>query len=449
MVASKWTFAWFVLAAVLAGETRAGDVPRAPPHELGFSAARLDYIDRFYAEKVRKGEMAGIVILIARHGKVAHFSAIGYADVDKKQEMKTDSIFRLYSMTKPIASTALMILYEEGRFQMNDPLSKYIPEFGNLRVLRSPDAALDDTVPLASAPTVQDVLRHTAGFSHGFQKNAVDAEYIKANVFDLNGSLAETISKLAKIPLLEQPGRRFIYSVGPDIQARLVEVLSGTSFDEFLEAHLFKPLGMKDTGFWVPPARVDRLASVHWVKDGKLLPMNSAHGHPDGAGPSRGWSSVESYTVDNKQKSGSVGLVSTTEDYWRFAQMILNGGELDGTRILSPQVVQYMVRDHLGPIGMPGPDGKPSGVGFGLGFAVMKDPAAAGYMSSEGTFFWAGAAATHFWIDPKEDMVVVAMSQHMGAPGMETLWAQIRTLVYSALLSKPAASSEGSCVGAT
>jgi CubicO group peptidase (beta-lactamase class C family) len=423
-----------VIAILLVSAAWADDLPRGRPEEVGFSAERLDYIDKFYADQVKSGRMAGIVTLVARHGKVAHFSAVGYADLEKKKPMETDTIFRLYSMTKPIASTALMMLYQEGRFQMNDPLSKYITEFANLRVLRAPDGPFDETVAPVHAPTMQDVMRHTAGFTHGLGTDAFDAQYTKANVFGLDVTLAEMMSKLSKIPLRYQPGTKFVYSVGPDVQARLVEVLSGMPFDEFLQKRLFDPLGMKDAGFWVPPEKVNRLATVYWAKDGKLLPLDAAHGHPPG-GVLVEPSLVNSYTANHKHKGGSFGLVSTAEDYWRFAQMMLNGGQFDGRRVLAPQVVHYMGRDHLGTVSMDSPGDRPSGIGFGLGFAVMKNPAEAGYMSSEGTFFWAGAADTHFWIDPKEDLVVVAMTQDMeGAPGMETLRSQLRTLVYSALM---------------
>jgi CubicO group peptidase (beta-lactamase class C family) len=333
--------------------------------------------------------------------------------------MQADTIFRLYSMTKPIASVALMILYEEGRFQLRDPLSEYIPEFASLRVLRRADGALDDTVPLDRAPTIQDVLRHTAGFTHGASTDAYDAQYTKANVFGLDVSLAELMNTLSEIPLRYQPGTKFVYSLGPDVQARLVEVLSGVPFDEFLERRLFKPLGMKDAGFWVPPDKAERLATVYSVRDGKVMAERLER---------------DSHSADDKRKGGSFGLVSTAEDYLRFAQMLLNGGELDGTRILGTRVVRYMARDHLGAIGIQNPNGTPSGMGWGLGFAVAKDPVVMGSLISAGTFYGAGAAATYFWMDPTEDMVVVAMTQHMGAPWMEMLRAQIPTLVYSALM---------------
>ena len=235
-----------VVAASAAG---AGDLPTASPAELGFSAARLERLDHFYADKVQRGELAGIVTLIARHGKVAHFSALGSADLEKHKPIQRDTFFRLYSMTKPITSTALMMLYEEGRFQMEDPLSRYLPEFAHLRVLRSPEGDVKDTVPVQHEPTIQDVFRHTAGFVHALENTALDAEYSKANLFGVDVSLAEMMGGLSKLPLQYQPGTKWVYSVGSDVQACLVEVLLGMFFDRFLEERLFKPLGMNETGF--------------------------------------------------------------------------------------------------------------------------------------------------------------------------------------------------------
>ncbi len=426
-----------LLVTAAATAAKAGELPTGSPSELGFSPPRLEYLDHFYADKVHRGELAGIVILIARHGKIAHFSALGSADIEKHKPMQRDTIFRLYSMTKPITSTALMTLYEEGRFQMGDPVSKYLPEFAHLRVLRSPEGDIKDTVPVEHEPTIQDLLRHTAGFTHALETTPLDVEYTKANLFSVDVSLAEMTERLAKLPLQYQPGTKWNYSVGPDVQARLVEVLSGMPFDRFVQERLLKPLGMKDAGFWVPPDRAQRLATVYWMKDGKLTPIDDVHGSPGDIWLSEPWT-VNSYSVNHKRKGGSYGLVSTATDYFRFGQMLLNGGELDGVRILSPQTVQFMARDHLGPIGMPSEDGKPSGMGFGLGFAVMEDPAAAGYISSKGSYFWAGYASTYFWIDPKEDMVVVAMTQHVddNVPAAGALRSQFPTLVYSALLER-------------
>jgi len=391
------TRAGALCALLLVGNVWAGDLPRARPEEVGLSSKRLEYIDQFYAARVSKGEMAGIVTLVARHGKIAHFSAMGYADIEHKKKMTEDSIFRLYSMTKPIAAAALLMLYEQGLFQMDDPVSKYIPAFASLRVLRRPDSLLGDTVPLERPATIEDLLRHTAGFTHCTGPTLIDEQCDKVNVFGRDVSLTEMMSRLAKIPLESQPGTKFSYSIAPDIQARLVEILSGLPFDEFLERNLFKPLGMHDSGFYVPPDKASRLANIYQVKDGKLT-------LPEKCQPARACDTVfslDSNTVPHKHHGGSLGLAGTAADYWRFAQMLLNGGQLDGVRILSPQVVQFMTRDHLGSIKFP--DAKLSGVfspsaaqgfGFGLGVAVVKDPAAAGFMSSEGTYFWMGALGT-------------------------------------------------------
>jgi CubicO group peptidase (beta-lactamase class C family) len=428
-----WAGAVLVLTVFLSGRVAATDVPRAHPEDVGFSAERLRYIDQFFADKVERGDLAGIVTLVARHGKVVHFSAVGYADREKKERMRTDTIFRVYSQTKAITSAALMILYEEGRFQLTDPVSKFIPTFGQLNVLRTPQSSIEDTVPLQRPPTIQDLMRHTAGFSHGIENNVVDAAYINADVFGIDVSLEQMMNKLSTIPLIAQPGKRVIYSVGPDVQARLVEILSGVPFDEFLKTRLFKPLGMKDTGFWVPPDRTGRLATVYWAKDGKLTPLDQTHGYPVTVGFLAKPEVVNSYTVDHQRKGGSYGLVSTAEDYWRFAQMMLNGGALDGTRILSPQVVRYMTRDHTGnEVSMPG--WFPKGTAYGLGFGVVKDAAAMGVVGSDGAFFWGGAALTQYWIDPKANMVILAMTQHLGAPRAAEVVAELQPLVYSALM---------------
>ncbi|MGD0911422.1 MAG: serine hydrolase domain-containing protein [Terracidiphilus sp.] len=420
-----------VLFALAAINVIAQGLPTARPEDEGFSSERLAYIDQFYSEKIAHGDMAGIVTLVSRHGKIVHFSALGYADVEKHTKMQKDTIFRQYSMTKAIASTALMTLYEQGRFQIDDPISKFLPEFANLRVLRNPDGPLDETVALDRPPSIHDIMRHTAGFTHGLSPDKFDDQYEKANLFSVDMTLDEMMKGLAKIPLRYQPGTKWAYSVGPDVQARLVEVLSGEPFDVYLQKHIFDPLGMKDTGFWLGPDKADRLATVHWMKDGKLVPIDEAHGHPGGdIALFQPWS-VNSYTVNHKRKGGSYGLVATAQDYWRFAQMILNGGELNGVRILSPQTVHFMGQDHLAPAGIPDYE---KGSGFGLGFAVIENQAAAATLGSDGGLFWGGAAATSFWIDPKEDIVVIAMTQHMGAPAAEEAAGKIRTLVYSALI---------------
>jgi len=411
-----------LFVTVIAGSAYADAVSVSDPASLGFSPARLGYIDQFYSEQVNRRELSGLVLLIARHGRIAHFSAIGYADVESKRTMTRDTIFRLYSMTKPIASVALMTLYEEGRFQLTDPISKYIPQFADLQVQRSPEGPTGQAATPIRPPTVQDALRHTAGFTHELGSDILDVP------------LAEMMTKLSRKALRDQPGTKWVYSIGPDIAARLVEVLSGIPFDAFLEERIFRPLGMLDTGFWVRPDKASRLATVYWRKDGRLIPLDAVHGSPPNGDLLAQPQYVNSYTVNHRHKGGSFGLVGTVEDYWRFAQMMLNGGQLNGMRILSPHTVAYMTRDHLGKINA---DEMPiKGAGFGLGFGVIKDPPAAGFLSSEGTFFWGGAAETHFWVDPKADMVVVAMTQRLGdtQESAETLFFQLRTLVYGALV---------------
>lgn len=423
-----------VLGALMFHCTAADELPRAQPEYLGFSSERLAHIDTIYSDKVAAGEMAGIVILIARHGQLAHLSAIGYSDLGVKRRMEKNTIFRLYSMTKPIAATALMMLYEEGKFQLYDPVSKYIPECANLRVLRTPNSALTDTVPAIREPTIHDLFRHTSGLTHGGnpQNSSIDAAYIQANLFGLDTSLADMIARLCKIPLHYQPGTKFEYSISQDVQARLVEILSGMPFQQFLQTRLFEPLGMKDSGYWVEDP--SRLSAVHWSREGQLVPCDDAHGCPKPTWFLLEATNINSYTKDNAHKGGSYGLVGSAGDYWRFAQTMLNGGALEGRRILSKNTVNYITQNHLGSVAMPDMMGRSgSGWGWGLGFAVLTDPVAAEVIGSEGSFYWAGAANTMFWIDPTEDIVVVALTQHMETPTVGDLYSQLRSMVYGAL----------------
>ncbi|NQV70058.1 MAG: beta-lactamase family protein [Pseudohongiella sp.] len=400
------------------------------PEEVGFSSEQLNKIESYFTSRVEKGEIAGIVTLVARHGKIAHFSAVGYQDAEQKIAMEKDTLFRVYSMTKPIVSTALMMLYQDGLFQLNDPLSKFIPEFANLRVLRSPDGPLNETVAMEREPTVEDILRHTAGFSHGLGNSEYDKAFVELGIFSPETSLEEMMTALSNIPLMNQPGTQFRYSVGPDVALRLVEIISGMPADDYLAQKVFDPLRMEDTGYVVNADNAHRLSPIHWLKDGKLVPIDEAHGRPPGGVLSQPWS-VNSYTFDHEYKGGSLGLVSTTGDYFRFAQAMLNGGELDGERLLSPKTVEFMSSNHL--TEQQSSTFSPA-LGFGLGFATVKDPARAGYPTSEGTYYWSGAAATNFWIDPVEGIVVVAMTQHMGVRGTGALRGELSALVYGALI---------------
>ena len=402
-------------------------LPIVAPAEVGFDASKLAQIDTFFEQKVSAGEIAGIVTLVARQGKIAHYSAVGYQDVQREIPMETDTIFRIYSMTKAIATTALMQLYEEGAFQLTDPLSMYIPEFADLEVLRTPDADLNDTVPLERAPTVQDVLRHTGGFSHGLGTSAYDEAFVGSGIFSTETSLEEMMTLLSELPLMNQPGSQFRYSVGPDVALRLVEVLSGMEADDYLAQNLFSPLEMSDTGYWVGPDKASRLGPVHWMRDGELVPIDNEYGNPQGGVLLEPWS-VNSYTFEHEFKGGSYGLLSTAEDYWRFAQAMLNGGELNGETILGSRTVEFMASDHFTE-----QQRYSESSTWGLGFSIVEKPGQMGLPMSEGTFFWGGAAATTFWIDPVEEIVVVGMTQHMATPGTGAIRGQLAAMVYGAL----------------
>lgn len=425
----KSLFRLLLLTIALVGFANADDhLPIVAPEEVGFDAAKLNHIETFFEQRVADGEIAGIVTLVARHGKIAHYSAVGYQDVQRGIPMQTESIFRIYSMTKAIATTALMQLYEEGAFQLTDPLSRYIPEFANLEVLRTPGSSLDDTVELQREPTVQDVLRHTAGLSHGLGNSEYDQRFVGSGIFSTETSLEEMMTLLSEIPLMNQPGAQWRYSVGPDVALRLVEVLSGMPADEYLAQKIFQPLGMSDTGYWVGPDKASRLGPVHWMRNGELVPIDEEYGHPRGGVLVEPWS-VNSYTFEHEFKGGSYGLLSTAEDYWRFAQAMLNGGELNNEQILGPRTVDFMVSDHLSEQQRFTP-----ATTWGLGFSVVENQGQLGIPFSEGTFFWGGAAATTFWIDPEEELVVVGMTQHMAVPGTGAIRGQLAALVYGAIV---------------
>ena len=409
--------------------TAADSLPVVQPEDVGFSSEQLNKIETYFASRVEKGEIAGIVTLVARHGKIAHFSAVGYQDAEQEIPMGKDTIFRVYSMTKPIVSAALMMLYQDGLFQMNDPLSKFIPEFADLRVLREPNGPLDETVAMEREPTVQDILRHTAGFSHCLGNSEYDKACVELGLFSTQTSLTEMMTALSKIPLINQPGSQYRYSIGPDVALRLVEVISGMSADDYLEQRMFDRLGMDDTGYMVNSDNAHRLSPIHWRKNGELVPIDEAHGRPRGGVLAEPWS-VNSYTFDHEYKGGSLGLVSTTEDYFRFAQAILNGGELNGERLLGAKTVEFMSRNHLSE--EQNSTFSPA-LGFGLGFATIEDATGVGYPATEGTFYWSGAASTYFWIDPVEDIVVVSMTQHMGVRETGAVRGELSALVYGAL----------------
>ena len=410
--------------AVHAAALARSDVPVAKPERAGMSAERLNQMTPAMQGVVDQGKYAGVVTLVARHGKVVYFDAVGKQDKETGKPMAKDSIFRIYSMTKPITGVAMMILFEQGKWQLNDPVAKFIPEFKDLQVYSgaAPDgkAILE---PQTHPMTMRELMSHTAGFTYGFFSDTpVDRLQREASVLDNDITLEEMIRRLAKLPLNSQPGAQWQYSVAVDIQGYIVEKLSGMRFDEFLAQHIFRPLKMVDTGFHVPADKLGRLAQVYNIdKEGKLI--------VESGGFNRDYSQHPTFL------SGGGGLVSTATDYYRFCQMLLNGGELDGVRLLSPLTVELMRSNAIGEhnVGLAG-----RGTKFGLDFAIYTDPVGAGGYYGEGTYFWGGAAGTWFWIDPVRDLIVIGMVQHLGSTtgvaGVPDLRALSHSIAYSSIM---------------
>ena len=399
------------------------------PEEIGFSTERLGRITKFFQSDVDKGAIPGAVLLVAREGKLVYQQTFGYQDREKRIAMKPDAIFRIASMTKPITTVAVMMLAEEGKIDLIAPAAQYLPEFKDVKVaVERTDASGKSTLALEEprrAMTVQDLLRHTSGLVYGpFGNTLVHQAYNKANLFDSNQTLAEFVVKLSKLPLAHQPGTVWEYGMSTDVLGRIVEVVSGMPFDRFVEQRITGPLGMRDTAFYLSGAQGLRLAEPQ---------VDAATGKRPGA------TSAEDLTKENvKWFSGGGGLLSTTTDYARFCQMLLNGGELNGVRLLSPKTTAVMTSDQIPP-GVPRSgyeDTAPSpemGHSFGLGFAVRTDPGHSPLPGSVGDYFWAGAYGTYFWVDPKERMLAVMMVQ-MPFPQSGPYRRALRELVYGALV---------------
>lgn len=398
----------------------------AKPERAGFSSESLSELDGAMQGIVDRKHLAGIVTLLARHGQVVQHKAYGMQDVDSQTPMQLDTIVRIYSMTKPIAGAAMMMLYEEGKWQPSDPIAKHIPEFANLKVFTGLDA--DGKPSLAApahAPTMGELMSHNAGFTYGlFGTSPVDKMYQADNPLDAP-SLQAFIDKVATKPLLYQPGEKWVYSVSVDIQGYLVQKLSGKTFPDFLRDRIFTPLGMKDTGFLVPESKLSRVATIYsWDRT-----TNALKAEPRDPGISR----------MPGLPSGGGGLYSTASDYLRFAQMMLNGGELNGKRLLKTSSVTMMrtnvlneqtlnSKSGIGPVHL-SPE-----LGFGYDFAVMNDPAALKSPLGKGSYWWWGIAGTWFWIDPTNDLVFIGMIQRRGgAPGAANHEDLARAITYKAL----------------
>ncbi len=390
------------------------------PESVGMDAERLSRVTAAMQEFVDEGLLSGSVTMASRDNQLVHYEAVGYRDIEAQAPMTRDSLFRIYSMTKPVTGVALMILYEEGKFKLSDPVGKYIPELADLQVYAGTDDDGNMITEEADHPmTIRELMNHTGGLSYGiFAQSAVDTAYVEAGLLNANDTNAEFVAKLGQIPLKHQPGTQWEYSVSVDVQGRLVEVLSGQTFGEFLEEQIFEPLNMIDTDFHVPQEKLDRFAQMYvYGENGELLPSEMF----DGA----------DFTVDMAFESGGGGLVSTANDYMRFSQMLLNGGVLDGVRILSPLTVDLMHRDQTPP-GLTGRMSEASGTVFGLDFAVITDPVEAESYSA-GEYYWGGAAGTWFWIDPVEDVVFIGMIQQAGQ-GLPDVRSTSRRLFYQAIM---------------
>jgi CubicO group peptidase (beta-lactamase class C family) len=404
------------------------DLTPVKPESVGFSTERLERLHALMQKEVDEKQFSGIVTLLARHGKVVDYRAYGVRDLATGAPMTKDTIFRDFSMTKPVTGVAMMILYEQGKWLPSDPISKFIPEFANLKVFKGVDAAGKMIlVDPDHAPTMRELMTHTAGFSYGNSGTVVDAMYKDQHVLG-SKNLQEMIDKLAAIPLLYQPGTKWIYSMSMDIEGYIIEKLSGQSLPDFMRDQIFSPLGMKDAGFYVPEENYARLATLYKADaDGKLI-VNA----PAGSG-------LRAFKVQPTMASGGGGLVSTTEDYYRFAQMLGNRGELNGVRILAPSTVHLIASNHV-------PDSLLTGEyhiglqvmrpGFGYGYngAVVFDPPEANLPEGKGTYFWGGAAGTWFWVDPTNDVVFVGMIQRMLTEASPNLEYLSRALVYQALV---------------
>jgi CubicO group peptidase (beta-lactamase class C family) len=398
------------------------------PKRAGFAPERInritEHLERNY---VAPGKIAGCQTLVARHGHVAYFKSQGLMDRERRKPLTDDTIFRLYSMTKPITSVALMTLFEQGHFQLNDPVSRFIPAWRDHKVWVSGEGASTETAAPGRPMTMRHVLSHTGGLTYGATNHPVDRAYREAGVGRGAGeTLAGLADKLAKVPLRYQPGERWMYSLSTDVCGYLVEAISGKRFDQYLQETIFDPLGMKDTSFMVASRKADRFAANYERQADKSLKLIDD--------PER-----SNYLKQPTFFSGGGGLTGTTADYLRFCEMLRRGGELDGARILGPRTIELMHLNHLA-------GGKDlsqmaigafsetayEGVGFGLGFAMTLGQVEAGALGG-GDYYWGGAASTIFWVDPKEDLVVVFMTQLMPSATFN-FRGQLRNIIYSSIV---------------
>ena len=402
----------------------------ASPEAAGFDAERLAKLDSAMARVVADKKVAGMTTLLMRHGRIVDFKTYGKTTLAADRATARDDIFRVYSMSKPITGVAMMILFEEGQWRLDDPVTKFVPEFAHLKVVTGVDAAGNMTTEDAKRPpTMREIMSHTAGFGYGLQTdNPVDKQFRKTEVLN-SSSLKQLIDRTAAIPLKFQPGANWAYSDAVDIQGYIVEKISGLPLDQFMRTRIFEPLKMTDTGFMVREGQAGRLAGLYdgFTKDGSLQETKAIFGFP-----------LPDATKPPPYFMGGGGLVSTTLDYARFCQMVLNKGELDGARILSPATVELMDTNVIPQSVLVSSNGTGwdhfnEATGFGLDFMVVNDPRKAGSLEGKNTMSWGGAAGTWFWIDPTNDVVFVGMIQRFGGVPGNDLGGLARTLTYQAL----------------
>jgi CubicO group peptidase (beta-lactamase class C family) len=409
------------LAAFLAvglPHAAAQGLPGAPPESVGISSLRLNRLSDAILRAIEAQEIAGAVTLVARQGKIAHFESYGQLDREKHVGMPKDAIFRIASMSKPVTTVAAMMLMEEGLLQLTDPVSKFIPAFSQTTVSEAAGP-----VPARRPITIRHLLTHTAGISYG--TGELEALYKGKDLYywyfaDKNEPIGVSMERLASLPFEAHPGERWVYGFATDVLGAVVEKASGVPLDEYFRTRIFEPLGMADTHFYLPPEKAARLATVYSVGAGGLV-----------RAPDEGRGQGNYVTGPRKSFSGGAGLLSTASDYARFLQMLLNGGELEGVRLLGPKTVQLMTENHVGDLYAGGR------LGFGFGFEIVEDVGRAGRPGSVGEFGWAGAYYTTMWVDPVEQLVVVFMSQ-LQPTGSATIQGQLRALVYQAVVQSNA-----------
>ena len=398
----------------------ASELPTATPEQVGLSAEKLQEARAAMQKLVDDKRIAGGVFAVARRGKVVQFETCGMMDIESGKPMRRDTIFRFYSMSKPITSVAAMILYEQGKIELDDPVSKYIPEFKELKVAADPDAEEITEVPARREMSVRDLMRHTSGLTYGvFGNTAVDKLYRKTIQLSGQGdNLEEMAKKLASIPLLYQPGTKWHYGFSTDVLGRVVEVASGQSLDKFFAERIFEPLGMVDTAFYVPSEKIDRFATNYGPNpQGGLQPIDIPK--------------TSRYTEMPTLFSGGGGLVSTASDYMRFCLMLLNKGEFGGKRLLKAETVEMMTKNQLPEQAYPIGNGDRAGVGFGLGFSVRVESSNGDSSSRLGEYGWGGMASTHFWISPNDEIAVVALTQHIPYSGQAE--NALKPIIYEAI----------------